>query len=155
MILSPGKLIDKIESEVRVRLGPGVEAVAFFTPRSPLAEGLSKREARQQQSRAAAFALTPDRIQAFSFKDRGWTGIGTIQEQLGSWPRSGVRVERSATEDRVRLEDGPMTVTRNLVTLGFPGGSSIMLVADEGIERRRDLAETFLSMLGGSAVPPR
>jgi hypothetical protein len=61
-----------------------------------------------------------------------------------------VRVERSTTEDRVRLEDGPMTVTRNLVILRFPDGSSIMLTADEGIERRRELAETFVSMLGGS-----
>ncbi len=149
MILSPAKLIDKVQEAVRSRLGDGVEAVAFFVPRTALSEGMSKRDVARQGRRAAAFALTADRIHAFSFKDRGWGGVGSLEDELGSWPRTGARVATSTADEKIRLEDSTMHVSRRLVTIVFADGRSITLAADEGVRQRQQLADTFIRRLGG------
>jgi hypothetical protein len=58
-------------------------------------------------------------------------------------------VARSTVDEKVRLEDSTMHVSRRLVTITFADGTSITLAADEGIRQRRELADDFVRLLGG------
>jgi hypothetical protein len=132
------KYLGRIKEGLDERAGEEVLAFGLFTPRgsmmmlaSPAVSLLMKRQTKKAAGgrklpRSIAVAVTPNTFAVFGVKDSGYTGKGTLKEEVGRWPRLGTTVETGG---------GPLL---NRLTLSFPDGTRLEL--------------EVLKMMGGTKV---
>src|SRR5437870_818378 len=99
------KYLGRVKAGLDERCGEEVLAFGLFLPRgsmmmllSPGASMLQKRKSSKAAGakklpRSLAVAVTPTSFCAFGVKDSGYTGKGSLKDEVGRWPRAGTTVE--------------------------------------------------------------
>jgi hypothetical protein len=156
MFLSPTKYVEKVTSQLHERLkGQEVLAVALFQPKTALTAEMSKGDTRRLAKRSAAFAVTPEAVHVFGLKDRGYTNVGRVEEQLAVLPRAGMRVSTGRGADVLQLADNNIRLATNVVTLHLADGRSVQLSATVLSKTVNAINEGFVRVLteGGAQSP--
>jgi len=157
MFLSPTKYVEKVSGQLHERLkGQEVLAVALFQPKTALTAEMSKHDARRLAKHSVAFAVTPEAVYVFGLKDRGYTNIGRVEEQLAVFPRAGMRVTAGRGADVLQLaDDNNIRLATNVVTLHLADGRSVQLSATVLSKTVNAINEGFVRVLteGGAQSP--
>jgi hypothetical protein len=150
MILSPTKYVAHVEEQLRARLaGQQVEAIALFQPKSPLTREMSKRDARRLAKRTAAFAVTADAVHVFGLKDRGYTNVGRVEEELATWPRAGLTVSTGRGRDVLRrgIDEPNIASPTVLANVTTADGWAVTLSASTLSKTANNINEAFVAVL--------
>ena len=146
------KYLGRVKAGLDERVGEEVLAFGLFLPRGSmmmlLSPGLSMAEKRQTKKaaggrklpRSLAVAVTPTSFCAYGVKDSGYTGKGSLKDEVGRWPREGTRVETGGGN------------VLNRLTLSFPDGTRLDLeVMNISVMRR--INDDFIRIATGQPAP--
>jgi len=145
------KYLGRVKAGLDERCGEEVLAFGLFLLRgsmmmllSPRASMLQKRKSSKAAGakklpRSLAVAVTPTSFCAFGVKDSGYTGKGSLKDEVGRWPRAGTTVEAGGGS------------VLNRLTMTFPDGARLDLEV-MNISIMRTINEDFVRIATGAST---
>ncbi len=154
MFPTPKKTLAALTEHCGARLSEPVRAVGMFVPRSALSPGQSDRDVKRLAKQPVAVVVTPTGIHVFPFKVGAYTGKVSVQDEIASWPRAGVRVVTGSNVQTLGGVEFNIGVKQNLVGLQFPDGHDVVFGYTPLGGTIREMEDAFVQELSGDAAHP-
>jgi len=154
MFPTPKKTLAALTEHCGARLSEPVRAVGMFVPRSALSPGQSDRDVKRLGKQPVAVVVTPTGIHVFPFKVGAYTGKVSVQDEIASWPRAGVRVVTGSNVQTLGGVEFNIGVKQNLVGLQFPDGHDVVFGYTPLGGTIREMEDAFVQELSGDAAHP-